>query len=542
MLLTITYTGRNTPDLGYLLYKNPYRAQTFAMAYGKAHVFYPEVSDERTTAALLLDLDPIELVRGKGAAGLFDYVNDRPYVSSSFMSTAISKVFGTAMTGRADEHQGLSDTPLDLSATVTMLPCRGQRDKLNAVFEPLGYAVAYEGFMEDGRSAPDDHVSVGASANSSVRPASARVPDWGESPYVNLTISGTVCLRDLLKHLYVLIPVFDARKHYWVGADEVDKLLRAGEGWLGEHPEKEYITSRYLKRRRSLITLAYSQLTSGNATDGDRIPLEEEEPQPRPSLNAQRYASVYAALKQSGARTVIDLGCGEGHLLAMLVRDSQFTRVAGMDVSHVSLEYAARRLRLNDASESMRERVTVFQGALTYRDDRLSGYDAASLVEVIEHLDPSRLSAFEQVVFGYARPGTIVLTTPNKEYNVNYEFLGEDEVRHTDHRFEWTRAEFQNWAKTVAATYGYQVGFTGIGDVDDIHGTPTQMAVFYLPTVVLPPTGSPDIGVVLPQAGSPSPAVVLPPTGSLSPAVVLPQAGSPTPSPTANESEQEGAR
>jgi len=498
VLLTITYRGQNTPDLGYLLYKNPYRAQTFTLSYGSAHVFYPEVSDERTTAALLLDIDPIELVRGKKAAGLFDYVNDRPYVSSSFMSTAIAKVFGTAMTGRADEHQALSDSALDLSATATMLPCRGQKEKLNAVFEPLGYHVEYESFTDD-----------------------EKFPSWGESPYVNLTISGKVRLRDLLKHLYVLIPVFDARKHYWIGPDEVDKLLRAGEDWLGDHPEKEYITSRYLKRRRSLVTMALSQLASANATDGEQLPVEEEERGKPPTLNTQRYKSVLAELKESGAARVIDLGCGEGNLLAMLVRDRQFTSIAGMDVSHVCLEWAARKLRLDDASESMRERITLFQGSLTYRDDRLSGYEAASLLEVIEHLDPSRLPAFEQVVFGYAHPGTIVLTTPNKEYNVNYEFLQNGGVRHPDHRFEWTRNEFQSWALRTAEAYGYKVRFAGIGDIDEVHGTPTQMAVFTSAPVVL---SAPNVIRPVPDVILPVSDVILP-----VPDVILPQAGSPSP-------------
>jgi len=149
LLFTITYTGQNTTDLGYLLYKNPTRPQAFELNHGKAYVFYPEVSDERTTAALLLDIDPIDLARGKVGStggGLFDYVNDRPYVSSSFMSTAISKVYGTAMTGRADAHQALSDSPLDLTAVITMLPCRGEQEKLRAVFAPLGYEVSYETF------------------------------------------------------------------------------------------------------------------------------------------------------------------------------------------------------------------------------------------------------------------------------------------------------------------------------------------------------------------------------------------------------------
>jgi len=303
MLLTITYTGINTSDLGYLLFKNPNRPQVFELNHGKAYVFYPEVSDERTTAALLLDINPIDLARGKEGAtsgGLFEYVNDRPYVSSSFMSTAISKVYGTAMTGRADAYQALSDSSLDLSATITMLPCRGEQGKLNSVFEPLGYDVKYETFISD-----------------------KNFPDWGDSKYVNLTISGKVRLRDLLKHIYVLIPVFDRHKHYWVGSDEVEKLLRLGEDWLPNHPEKTYITARYLNRRKSLVNIAFERLSE---TETDII-SESEEKEKNKSLNEKRLDSVIAALKNSGAKKIIDLGCGEGRLIKQLVKDRQFTNV-----------------------------------------------------------------------------------------------------------------------------------------------------------------------------------------------------------------------
>ncbi|MCL1985342.1 MAG: 3' terminal RNA ribose 2'-O-methyltransferase Hen1, partial [Betaproteobacteria bacterium] len=245
MLLTISYTGQNTTELGYLLHKNPYRPQVFELGHGKAYVFYPEISDTRTTVALLLDIDPLDLARGKSGAGgdgLFDYVNDRPYVSSSFLSTAIARVFGTAMTGRADNHQALSDSALDFTATVAMLPCRGEYNMLNRVFEPLGYEVHYQTFATD-----------------------ENFPAWGESKYVNLTIRSHVRLRDLLKHLYVLIPVFDRQKHYWVGADEVEKLLRKGDDWLQKHPEKEYIAARYLNRQRSLINMAAVRLASADA-------------------------------------------------------------------------------------------------------------------------------------------------------------------------------------------------------------------------------------------------------------------------------------
>ncbi|MDR1135149.1 MAG: 3' terminal RNA ribose 2'-O-methyltransferase Hen1 [Clostridiales Family XIII bacterium] len=462
MMLTITYTGQKTTDLGYLLYKNPYRPQLFELSYGKAYVFYPEVSSACTTAALLLDIDPIDLARGKvggTGGGLFDYVNDRPYVSSSFLSTAISKVFGTAMTGRADAHQALSDSPLDLSAAVTMLPCRGEQEKLNSVFEPLGYKVSYETFMSD-----------------------ENFPDWGESKYVNLTIRGRVRLRDLLKHLYVLIPVFDRQKHYWVGADEVEKLLRIGEDWLPNHPEKAYITGRYLNRRRSLVNMAFERLAAANAVDGEVLPTEPEEAEEKPdktlNLNTQRLGSVIAALKNCRAKRVIDIGCGEGHLLNLLVKERQFTQITGVDVSHVALERASAKLNLEYIGDSMRERIQLFHGSLTYKDARFSGYDAACVVEVIEHLDIPRLAAFERVLFEFAKPPVVVLTTPNKEYNANYGFLYEDDLRHCDHRFEWTRAEFRAWANKIAERFGYTVQFSEIGEVDEKHGAPTQMGVF----------------------------------------------------------------
>jgi len=462
MLLTITFKGENTTDLGYLLYKNPYRPQVFELNHGKAYIFYPEVSNELTTAALLLDIDPIDLARGKASTmggGLFDYVNDRPYVSSSFLSTAISKVFGTAMTGRADAHQELSDSKLDLTATITMLPCRGEHEKINSVFEPLGYKVSYETFVSD-----------------------ENYPDWGESKYVNLNISGKVRLRDLLKHLYVLIPVFDRQKHYWVGADEVEKLLRIGEDWLPDHPEKTYITGRYLNRRRSLVNMAFQRLAAANAADGEVLSGEQEDTEEKQdkkmNLNTKRLGSVISALKNHETKRVIDIGCGEGNLINLLVKDRQFTQITGVDVSHVMLERAAKKLKLERAGDAVRERIQLIQGSLTYKDSRFSGYDAACVIEVIEHLDVPRLAAFERVLFEFAKPSVVVLTTPNKEYNANYGFLYEDNLRHGDHRFEWTRTEFRDWANQTAEKFGYIVQFSEIGDADETHGAPTQMGVF----------------------------------------------------------------
>jgi len=419
-------------------------------------VFYPEVSSSSTTAALLLDIDPIDLARGKAhsaGGGLFDYVNDRPYVCSSFMSTAISKVFGTAMSGRSKEKQELADTPLSLTAKIHMLAAANQ-NMIPEIFEPLGYAVEVETFQNDDK-----------------------FDRWGRSKYVNLTLSGTVKLRDLLNHLYVLIPVFDTGKHYYISSEEIEKLLSHGEGWLKEHPLCEHITSRYLGRRRSLINKALAQLIDeAEEDDGEQSGPEEK----KPNLNQTRLRAVVDEVLKSGAKNVIDMGCGEGNLTRLLIREKQLMKVSAFDVSFTALERAKDKLKIERLHETLQDKLELFQSSLTYRDKRFEGFDCACVVEVIEHMDQSRLSAFARVLFEFSRPRTVILTTPNVEYNVNYEQMKENSLRHGDHRFEWDRAQFSQWADGICEKYGYKVEVKEIGDSEQESGTPTQMGVFTL--------------------------------------------------------------
>jgi 3' terminal RNA ribose 2'-O-methyltransferase Hen1 len=453
VLLTITNTHAPATDLGYLLHKNPARAQSFELPFGQAHVFYPEASSGRCTAALLLDVDPVGLVRG-GDGTLRQYVNDRPYVASSFLSVAVIRVFGTALSGKSKDRPELADTPLPLRAGISVLPCRGGEDLLRRLFEPLGYEVSAEG-----------------------HPLDEEFPEWGESPYYTVELSAEVRLRDLLRHLYVLVPVLDDEKHYWVGDEEVEKLLRSGGEWLAGHPERALISERYLKHQGRLAREALLRLMEDEeAEDGED--REEEVVEERISLGQQRLGAVVAALRSSGARRVLDLGCGEGKLLAALVKDSSFEEITGMDVSVRSLETARDRLRLDRLPPDRRGRVSLIQGSLTYRDARLAGYAAAAVMEVVEHLDPPRLPVFERVLFGHARPKAVVLTTPNAEYNANFETMPAGRFRHRDHRFEWTREEFRAWATDVAGRFGYAVRFVPIGPEDPETGPPTQMAVF----------------------------------------------------------------
>ncbi|MFE3197217.1 3' terminal RNA ribose 2'-O-methyltransferase Hen1 [Embleya sp. NPDC059237] len=634
MFLTIATTHRPATDLGFLLHKHPGKAQRFSTTYGNAHVFYPEADEARCTAALLLDVDPIALTRGvkrgKGSPDLTlaQYVNDRPYAASSLLAVALGTVFRTAMQGRCDARPELPAMALPLEIEVPALSARGGAEMVRRLFEPLGWQVRTE-----------------------TVPLDAGFPEWGESRYVRLALTGTMPLAEALRQLYVLLPVLDNAKHYWVAPDEVDKLLRAGEGWLAAHPDRDLIASRYLARRATLTRSAIERLAEVDETapeDLDNAIPDEPDEDPGPgsghavatddaapaavtvasagvapapagvthppatgtptpataasapaasgvapagagatsgiapagapaagmsvpaasnaahapagasetagaapagvpeslggasagvpatnasvsaasgvapagalaasgvasapatgvessapgtsasagevaggvglSLARQRRDAILGALRAAGAERVLDLGCGDGKLIGALLGEPRFREIVGVDVSVRALTIAERKLKLDRMSERQRDRVRLIQGALTYTDKRLVGYDAAVLCEVIEHLDEPRLPALEYAVLGAARPATVVVTTPNVEYNVRYapeepggHGLAAGAMRHGDHRFEWDRATFRAWAERAAATYGYATRFEPVGEVDPEVGPSTQMVVF----------------------------------------------------------------
>lgn len=463
MIFTISTTFFPATDLGFLLHKHPGKLQTFPLAFGQAHIFYPEATSERCTAALLVDIDPIQLFRGRhsGSSGfaLEQYVNDRPYVASSFLSVAIAHIYKSALSGQCKQRPDLVDMVLPLSAKISVVRSRGGEELLRRLFEPLDYTVQAEN-----------------------QPLDPEFPEWGQSQIYSLELTTEKRLCDLLTHLYVLIPVLDDDKHYYVGPDEVAKLMARGEGWLANHPERELIVDRYLIHRHNLAESALALLREEDANaqkvGEEQADLREESIEKSLGLNQQRINSAYSELKASGAHRVVDLGCGEGKLIRVLLPDNQFNEILGMDVSSRSLTNAEYRLQLDRLPEFQRKKLKLIQGSLLYRDGRLAGYDAACLIEVIEHLEPSRLEVMERVVFGTAKPNYVILSTPNQEYNCMWPSLPAGKFRHPDHHFEWTRSEFRVWAEKVAEAYHYAFTIKPVGPDAPKVGSPTQMAIF----------------------------------------------------------------
>ena len=463
MLLTLSTTHQPATDLGYLLHKHPDHVHERKLSFGRGLVFYPEATKERCTAAIMLDVDPVGLVRRKGGFGgfnLFDqYVTDRPYAVSSFMSVAIVRMLGTAMSGRSKERQALADRPLPFEVTMTPLPCRSGQDILDQLFAPLGYEIDAERL-----------------------PLDPAFPDWGDSAYHTVTLKAEIRLADLLTHLFVLIPVLDNQKHYWVGEDEVEKLLDKGQPWLDAHPERDFIVGRYLKRKRSLMRAALDRMAEeAKPEDADAIAVQDEAEAvlEKPiRLNDQRLETVVETLKALGAASVADLGCGEGKLMRQMLKVPQFSKIIGVDVSSAVLERAEKRLGIDRLTPRQAARIQIMQGSMVYVNDRLEGLDAIALVEVIEHVEPDRLGDLEHAVFGAAKPQHVIVTTPNREYNAVFEDQQPDRLRHPDHRFEWTRDEFATWAEAVATRQAYHLRIDGIGEAHPDYGAPTQMGVF----------------------------------------------------------------
>jgi 3' terminal RNA ribose 2'-O-methyltransferase Hen1 len=481
MLITLTCYAPNVTELGFLLGKHPASVFEREFSAGKVWAFYPEVADDHLTIACLTEIDPVGLVRGPAATALLEqYVNDRPYVASSLTSVALKTAFATAMSGRSQSHPERVTEKVRWEVALPAVACDGGENLIRRLFTPLGYTV-----------------------DTTRLPLDTQFPAWGEADLYSVRLEGMQTVQDMFTHLYLLLPVLDNTKHYYVDTDETEKLIAHGGAWLATHPERELIARRYLRYKRPLITSALTRLAEAEDEAANAVEEPEEaaaaeaaepsetpeaaaptlEPANKPKeaeqgLHEQRLQAVMVAIREVRAHSLADLGCGEGRLLRLALKEPMLTRILGIDVSSQALALARRRLRLERLPEAQRERIQIEQGSLLYRDRRLEGFDVAALVEVIEHLDPPRLSAMERVLFEHARPRRVVITTPNRDYNVHWEPVGNGRLRHQDHRFEWTRAECQAWAERVAASYRYRFSHQELGSAEGEIGAPSQMVIF----------------------------------------------------------------
>ena len=446
-------------DLGYLLHKNPTRHYTRSSPVGEVHVLYPEVTATQAQALILLEVDPVAGVRQKRGhtLGMDQYVNDRSFVAGSLLSVALAQHLASALNGHAKERPERVQEALPLKLTLAAVASRGGPELFETLFTPLGYRwqVARYTYAEG-------------------------LAEQRESPYYTLTLEHCLPLQKALQHLYILLPVLDRYKHYYYDKAEVEKLLRHGEGWLEDHPAQQLIVHRYLSHRPTLAQQALAQLAS---EDVEAQPGAEEQQLEAPlSLNKQRIACVVDYVNEvlasdTGAKRLIDLGCGEGQVLQALLKHTALSDIVGVDVSPHELERAERRLKLERLPEYQQRRLQLHQSSALYSDTRLHGADMVILVEVIEHLEPYQLERLARVVFGEMHAKRLWISTPNREYNTIFG-MNPAHLRHSDHRFEWTRAEFQDWCQTQAKTYGYTVSFGGIGPEDAQQGHPTQWARF----------------------------------------------------------------
>ena len=452
VLLLLTTTRRPATDLGRLLALESGEVHEFAVPGGIATLHLPEVSAHRCTAAVFLEWHHRGSDLGDDQAGAGGRAPVPAHVTSDMLADAVSLVFRNALAGASGHrYPHLLRAALPLEIVIPQFPCQAGVHLAERLFGPLGWRVLVDPVLLD-----------------------ARHPEWGDTGHSALTLRGTISLADAVTHLSVLLPVLvNGNKGRLAPEGRIGRLLRPYCDWLTRHPERQLIMGSYQKRRgASLVRTTDASPKAVEMAHAVRPTVVRE------GLAVERLEAVLAALARTSAERVIDLGCGTGVLLARIAQDSRYTEVVGVDDAAQALELARRRLQLELLPERQRSRIKLLQLSILRRDNRLIGFDAAILMEVIEHFDPFRLPALVINIFGHARPGTVIVTTPNLEHTLRYPGPTRSGLRHDDHRFEWSRQEFAAWVADASQRYGYVGRIQGVGTCDPQVGHPTQLAVF----------------------------------------------------------------
>ena len=494
MYLTVKAAGPHAGMISHLLAKNPHNRYERNEKGARVRLIYSAFAEEKIEFTIFATPDPIDLVKGSPHSyDITQYINDREFVVSSLFCSYIRPALGTALNGKpkadyADWVEHVFPLEVTFGPVASNLP--------DAVIESLFTALGYEADIERGAA----EYTFDLKSRSSVR---------------NIRVSGQATLQQMLRQLFILMPVLDDYKHYYIGTEEIDKLQRYGEGWLQDHPQQELIIKRalrfapliadYRKLAGDNVQKAAVNLLDTNTTDTDANTLQQpgneqittgitasqqgeadtlsssadvqETAVPPIRLNELRYQAIVDQVSSlPRRRSVVDFGAGEGKLSVRLAGIEGVEQVYAVEPSaYAGLRALERFGKLEREGQQIVPRLVT--GSLFYRDDQWAGQDVIILCEVIEHINEHRLPQVMATLLDEYHPETLIMTTPNREYNAVYE-MEEQEIRHTDHRFEWTRAEWADHCQDWVSGRPYEVSLHGIGDISEIHGQPTQMAVF----------------------------------------------------------------
>ncbi|MDN4617361.1 3' terminal RNA ribose 2'-O-methyltransferase Hen1 [Paenibacillus sp. PsM32] len=480
MYLTIKATGEHANMISHLLAKNPHNLYDRTEKGARVRLVYTSFEPHDTEAILFVTPDPIELVKGTpDHYDITQYINDRELAVSSLFCSYIRPALGTALNGKPKaDYMNWVDYQFDLQMTFGPVASDLPDHVVESLFQPLGYEVQ----MERG----EIDYSFDLKNRSTVR---------------HIQISGQQTLQQMLRQVYILIPVLDNYKHYYINEDEIERLRRYGEGWLSTHPQHDLMIKRSL--RFAPLIKEYEQQVANDASmdtllteisthsvEDATAQAESAEPleiidglettiePPVVRLNELRYRAIVEQVSLLPQRKqVIDFGAGEGKLSVRLGQIEGVEQVWAVEPSMQSqLRAIDRFAKLEGRTDDVIPVITT--GSLFYRDERWIDQDVIILCEVIEHINEVRLPQVIHTLFTDYRPQTLIITTPNREYNEVYD-MDTEEIRHADHRFEWTRAEFEQYCTQWIQNRPYTFTISGIGEKHEQYGQPTQMVVFH---------------------------------------------------------------
>ncbi|MGG3466792.1 3' terminal RNA ribose 2'-O-methyltransferase Hen1 [Neobacillus pocheonensis] len=442
MQLSLSVKGPGAEAVSYLLAKNPNNLYERSEKGLTVRLAYSTFSNDKVQVIIYVKPDPIELV--KNSPDIYDithYINDREFAASSIFVSAIRKALGTALNGKPrEEYAGWVEHSFEMEMAFGPVATDLRDEEIEALFKPIGYQVE----IERGKSFIREK-------------SSARI----------ITIKGKQTVQRALRHVSILMPVMDNYKHYYIDEREIEKLDRYGEGWLNSHPLKSMILKRSLRFQNMISQSRFYEKETKNL--GDAKPTKIR-------LNELRYEAIVKHVNAlSNKATIVDLGAGEGKLSVLLGFVDGVKEIFSVEPSNKSRLRAMERFEQSKEKRGFLEPKSI-TGSLFYLDERLSNKDVIILCEVIEHIDEHRLPKIFETIFKDYRPGVLMVTTPNQEYNIVYEM--DEAMRHGDHRFEWTRAEFKERCEQWSSPFSYQLSFHGIGEEHPFYGHPTQMAIF----------------------------------------------------------------